>query len=591
MAFPDGFLDEVRRSADIVRFISDHVSLKKMGSSWKGLCPFHDEKTPSFNVRQEPPLFHCFGCGEGGDVFKFVMLRERASFPEAVEIVARRFGVPVPERNYEPGPERREKEELLAVMEAAAEHFARSFWTGPGARAREYLLGRGFKRETLERIRAGAAADSWSDLLDGLRRKFAPGVLHKAGLVLERQGKDGHYDRFRNRVVFPIVNESGKVVAFGARSLDGSEPKYLNSPETPVYQKSRTLYGLYWAKDAIRREGRVVLMEGYLDVARAIEGGVAEAVATCGTALTASHARLLRRFSEKAVVNFDQDAAGQKAAERSLELLATDGLEVKVVELPAGDDPDTFIKVQGGEAYRGRVNGALPWMEWLIRRAAAENDTAMPRGKAAFLEALLPSLARIGSAVERSAWLQAAIERGRLDPQAARLELKKALGGARGGSIPAPATTRPERRVVLLPAEKWLLALLFREAAGANEALRELEDVDLDSLASAEILRAAKALLLRGERVSAAKLQDALTGDAARMVTELAVTDAPTGDATALGCVREIKCRPLEARIDAIGEELRRTADDAEQSALLQEQIALKRRVQDLLRSRTVSLR
>src|SRR5262245_48982424 len=415
MAFPDSFLDEVRRSADIVRFISDHVSLKKMGSSWKGLCPFHDEKTPSFNVRQEPPLFHCFGCGEGGDVFKFVMLRERASFPEAIEIVARRFGVPVPERSFEPGPERKEKEELLAVMEAAADHFRQNFWTAAGARAREYLLGRGFHKETLERIRAGAAADSWSDRLDSLKRRFAPAVLHRAGLVLERQGKDGHYDRFRNRAVFPIVNESGKVVAFGARCLDGSEPKYLNSPETPVYQKGRTLYGLSWAKDAVRREGRVVLMEGYLDVARAIEGGVAEAVATCGTALTPGHAKLLRRFSEKAVVNFDQDAAGQKAAERSLELLAAEGMEVKVVELPVGDDPDTFVRSQGGEAYRQRVNDALPWMEWLVRKAAAENDTATPRGKAAFLEALLPSLARITSAVERSAWLQAAVERGRLD--------------------------------------------------------------------------------------------------------------------------------------------------------------------------------
>ncbi|HET7291349.1 MAG TPA: DNA primase [Vicinamibacteria bacterium] len=592
MAFPDGFLDEVRRSADIVRFISDHVPLKKMGASWKGLCPFHEEKTPSFNVRQEPPLFHCFGCGEGGDVFKFVMLRERASFPEAVEIVARRFGVAVPERSFEPGPERKEKEELLAVMEAAAEHFARNFWTAPGARAREYLLGRGFKRETLERIRAGASADSWSDLLDGLKRSFAPGLLQKAGLVLERQGKEGHYDRFRNRAVFPIVNESGKVVAFGARSLDGSEPKYLNSPETPVYQKGRTLYGLHWAKDSIRREGRVVLMEGYLDVARAIEGGVAECVATCGTALTQGHARLLRRFSERAVVNFDQDAAGQRAAERSLDLLAAEGVEVRVVELPAGDDPDTFIKARGGEAFRERVAAARPWMEWLIHKAAAENDTKTPPGKAAFLAALLPSLARVASAVERSAWLQAAVERGRLDPQAARLELKKALGGAKGVALPAPAATPPsERRAMLLPAEKWLLALLFREATGVAEALDELEDGDLDALPSSEILKAAKALLARGERLSAARLQEAVTGEAARMVTELAVADAPTGDATPLACVVEIKCRPLEARIDQIGQELKRTADDAEQSALLQEQIALKRRVQDLLRSRAVSLR
>src|SRR6266446_6337534 len=278
MAFPDGFVEEVRRAADIVRVISEHVPLKKMGTSWKGLCPFHQEKTPSFNVRSEPAVFHCFGCGEGGDVFKFVMLHERVGFPEAIETLARRFGVAIPESQgrSEVGADRKEREETLALMEAAAQHFARTLWTAPGTSAREYR----------------------DDLLGALRGQFSPRALLAAGLVLERQGKEGHYDRFRNRAVFPILGESGKVVAFGARSLDGSEPKYLNSPETAVYQKSRTLYGLSWAKDAVRREGRIVLVEGYLDVARAIESGVAEVAATCGTALTTNHARLLRRFTE-----------------------------------------------------------------------------------------------------------------------------------------------------------------------------------------------------------------------------------------------------------------------------------------------------
>ena len=263
MAFPDSFVEEVRRTADIVRVISEHVPLRKMGTSWKGLCPFHQEKTPSFNVRAEPPLFHCFGCGEGGDVFKFVMLHERVAFPEALEIVARRFGVPIPESRHEPGPDRKEREEMLALMEAAAAHFARTLWTAGGTRAREYLLGRGFKKETLERIRAGAARDSWDDLSNALRGKFPPQAIVAAGLLVPGQDGKRPYDRFRNRAVFPILNESGKVVAFGARSLDGSEPKYLNSPESPVYQKSRTLYGLSWARPAIGREGRAVLMEGY----------------------------------------------------------------------------------------------------------------------------------------------------------------------------------------------------------------------------------------------------------------------------------------------------------------------------------------
>ncbi|HSD28305.1 MAG TPA: DNA primase, partial [Vicinamibacteria bacterium] len=447
MAFPDSFVEEVRRVADIVRVIGEHVALKKMGTSWKGLCPFHQEKTPSFNVRQEPAVFHCFGCGEGGDVFKFLMLRERVSFPEAVETLARRFGVPVPEGRFEPGPDRKEREEMLALMEAAAQHFTRTFWAAPGTKAREYLLGRDFRKETLEKIRAGAARDAWDDLLGALRGKFSPALILKAGLVLERQGKEGHYDRFRNRVVFPIVNESGKVVAFGARSLDGSEPKYLNSPETPVYSKSRVLYGLNWARDAVARERRAVLMEGYLDVARAIERGVAEAVATCGTALTPQHARLLHRFAETAVLNFDQDEAGQKAARRSLEVLLEEGIRVRVVELPEGHDPDTYLKAEGAEAYRKRLHEAPEAVEWLMRRAETAGELSSPAGKAAFFAAVLPALVRTQNAVERLAWLARVVERGGLDAGAAREELRRALSG-RTGSASAVAEAAARRPAV-----------------------------------------------------------------------------------------------------------------------------------------------
>ncbi|HET8644223.1 MAG TPA: DNA primase, partial [Vicinamibacteria bacterium] len=420
MAFPDSFVEEVRHAADIVRFISDHVALRKAGNSWKGLCPFHNEKTPSFNVRSEPAVFHCFGCGEGGDVFKFVMLRERVPFPEAIEIVARRFGVTVPERRADVGPERKQKEELLAVLDAAAKQFESQLWSAPGKTARDYLLGRGFKKETLEKIRAGAALDSWSALLDALGKRFPLPLLQTAGLVLQRQDGKGHYDRFRNRAVFPIFDEGGRVVGFGARALDGSEPKYLNSPESPVYTKSRVLYGMNWAKEGLRHGGRAVLMEGYLDVARALECGVSEAVATCGTALTPQHGKLLRRFADAVAVNFDQDDAGRKAARRSIDLLIEEGLRVTVVELPEGHDPDSYLRDEGAEAYRARLDQAPAWMEWLIRRAAADHPIGTPEGKAAFLGDLLPSLGKVASAVERSAWLDRAVDRGALDPAAAR---------------------------------------------------------------------------------------------------------------------------------------------------------------------------
>ena len=584
MAFPDSFVEEVRRAADIVRVISEQVALRKMGTSWKGLCPFHQEKTASFNVRQEPAVFHCFGCGEGGDVFKFLMLRERVSFPEAIEMLARRFGVPVPEGRVEPGPDRKEREEMLALMEAAAQHFTRSFWSAPGTSAREYLLGRGFRKETLEKIRAGAARDAWDDLLGALRGKFAPALLVKAGLVLERQGKEGHYDRFRNRVVFPILNESGKVVAFGARSLDGSEPKYLNSPETPVYSKSRVLYGLSWARDAVVRGKRVILMEGYLDVARAIEQGVKEAVATCGTALTGQHARLLRRFAETVVVNFDQDEAGQKAARKSLEALLEEELRVRIVCLPEGHDPDTYLKAEGAEAYTRRLDEAPEAIEWLMRQAERAHDMGSPAGKAAFFAEVLPALQRTQNAVERSAWLARVVERGGLDAVAAREELRRATqgrGGSGAGVAEAARRAPAPRAASLLPAERWLLALVAQGTAGVETALDEIDDKDLEGLKSAPLLRVAQAVARRDERVTLAAVAAELDEDAQRLLSEIAVESVPEEGLSAEECVRELRRRPLKARMAEIQRRLSGASGEA-LTALLAEKTRLVRQMAGL---------
>ena len=587
MAFPEAFIEEVRRAADIVKVISDQVALKKMGTSWKGLCPFHEEKSPSFNVRQDPAVFHCFGCGEGGDVFKFLMLRERMSFPETLETLARRFGVPVPEGRFEPGPDRKEREALLTLTEAAAKHFEHALGTAPGKSAREYLLGRGFQAQTLERIRAGAAPDSWDSLLSALRNRYSETALQKAGLVLPRKSGDGHYDRFRNRAVFPILNESGKVVGFGARSLDGSEPKYLNSPESPVYQKGRVLYGLSWARDTIRDSGRVVLMEGYLDVARALEVGVLEAVATCGTALTASHARLLRRFAETIFLNFDQDVAGQRAAGRSLEVLLGEGLGVRVVELPEGHDPDSYLKAEGADAYRKRLEEAPEGMEWLMRQGERAHDLGSPQGKAGFLTALLPALTKIENAVERSAWLAQAVERGGLDPAAARDEMRRSMGGrGTGGAAVAEAARKapPPRAAALMPAERWLLALLVSGADGVDEALGEIGEADLDGLRAAPLLRAAKGLWRRGDAVTMEALTSAVgddDDDTRRLLSEIAIEGLPGEGISALECAREIQRRPLKARMAEIQKRLKGATGESLE-ALLTEKTRLVRQMAGL---------
>ncbi|HET7746434.1 MAG TPA: DNA primase [Vicinamibacteria bacterium] len=588
MGFPDSFIDEVRRTADIVRLVGDHVQLRKAGTSWKGLCPFHNEKTPSFNVSPERGRFHCFGCGEGGDVFRFVMLREKATFPEAVETVARRFGIQVPERRTELTGERKEKEEILAALQDAADHFEKRLWSPAGTKARDYLLGRGFEQETLQKIKAGAAADSWTDLWDALRAKHQPARILAAGLAIEGQEGKRPYDRFRNRVIFPILSDSGRVVGFGARSLDGSEPKYLNSPESPVYHKGHTLYGLFWAKDSIRREGRVVLMEGYLDVAKAIEAGVTEAVATCGTALTGGHAKLIRRFAPKVIVNFDGDDAGRKAAKKSLEPLVEEGLAVHVLELPGGHDPDTFIKEQGAESYRALLDEAPVYMDWLIAQAAREHDVTTPAGKAAFLEALLPFLSRIPSSVERMAWTVPVARAGKLDEIATRDEIRRAAAAAGkvaakkvdGEALVQSVTVVRKVQAKPLPAERMLLALLASGAEDAAEALGELDEGDLARLVSGEVLRAARDRAASGRPVTVEALEQEL-GEEARRVLSAAAVEPPPPNVDPRECVREIRRLPLRARMDEIQRDLAR-AEGPAQEALLQEKLELVRRMASL---------
>jgi DNA primase len=582
MAFPDGFLDEVRHTADIVRVIGEHVSLRKVGSSWKGLCPFHQEKSPSFNVRSEPAVFHCFGCGEGGDIFKFVMLHDRVGFPEAVRSIATRFGIPLPrEGSGPPDTGSAEREEILAAVEAAAQHYTQVFWSSAHTTAREYLLGRGFARKTLEQIRAGAARDAWGDVTDLLRRKHALPLLVRAGLSIERQDGKGAYDRFRNRAVFPITNDAGKVVGFGALSLDGSEPKYLNSPETPVYQKSRVLYGLSWAKEAVRRDGRLILMEGYLDVARALEAGVGGAVATCGTALTPGHARLLRRFTERVYVNFDQDDAGQRAAQKSIDVLLEEGLRIHVVRLPSGHDPDTYLKEFGAAAYGERLEEAPSYIQWLIERAALSHDVSTPEGKAGYLNVLLPVLARIDSAVERAAWLPAIVERGRLDGRAAQEELRRAIA-SRVVTAPARVTeTTPapsKARIALLPAERLLLVQLLAGNADAANALSTLVEADLEGLGSARILKAAQRLREEGRLPALATLDAVLDEGERRFVRELAVSATATASVqSALECVRALKEMALDRRLGEVQRRLERASSDDKLEALLQEKAELLR--------------
>jgi DNA primase len=584
--FTPSFMDELKNRADIVGVVSEHVVLRKMGRSHKGLCPFHKERTPSFTVRADPPVFHCFGCGAGGDVVEFVKLKEGLSFKDAVESLARRFGVEIPDTREE-SPEDRMRGQIEPVLEAAAKLYEQWFWADAGRKAREYLSGRKFSKKTLEFIRAGAARDAWEDMLHALKVQFREDLIEMAGLAIRGQ-RGTLYDRFRNRAIFPILSDRGRVVAFGARALDpADEPKYLNSPEGPAYQKSRTLYGLSWAKEEIRKAGRAIVMEGYLDVARSIEAGVASAVAPCGTALTSQQARLLKRLAPRAVLCFDGDEAGVKATKRSIEIFLEEKMDVRVLALDGGHDPDTFIRDKGREAYIAKIDAAEPAIEWLAKISAREHDIESPAGKAAYMNALLPSLSRIESGVERAAWIPRIAQIGRIDPIAASEELARSLGSRQAvrpqAMTPMVRTVAPTPKQELTRSEIWLVALALRSLPEVADALAELEGLDLSSLRAGSVLATLIRFQATGADASISTVQDALSeDDERRVLREIAVQDIEIDVSAARSCALSLRKLLLERRLTEIQRTLVKGPSDVDLDGILEEKIRLSREIEAL---------
>ncbi|HEY0049240.1 MAG TPA: DNA primase, partial [Pyrinomonadaceae bacterium] len=361
MRFEESFIDELRQRADLVRIIEPYAPLKKKGANWMGCCPFHQEKTPSFSVNPAKGFYKCFGCGKGGNAFSFVMEIEGLTFPEAIKKVAEVSGVPLPapvdDKKFEHVKKKKEAEKKIADAVIELNQFALELWESQlqetsGKQAREYLEARGISEETCKIFRIGYAPDSWDALMSFLKSKGADEkLIEQSGLVSINEEKKRVYDRFRGRVMFPVLDVNGKPIAFGARILDKGEPKYLNSPETPAYIKGEHLYGLFQDKEDIRRKKFAILVEGYLDLIALYQAGVHNAVASLGTAFTPNQAKLLGRFARKIVVNYDGDSAGVKAARRAIETLLAEDFEIKVLVLPNGQDPDDFIRANDVEAY------------------------------------------------------------------------------------------------------------------------------------------------------------------------------------------------------------------------------------------------
>ena len=498
MAEAGSFAEKVKQQADIVRVVGEYVRLKKSGQNFTGLCPFHGEKSPSFAVHPVKQIFHCFGCGKGGDVFTFVMEMDKCPFPDAVKIVAEKCGIAVP-RPKERSPEERKENQVRAVMidmhRDAQTFFAKQLeTTAEGRAARAYLEDRGLNAEAIAKFGIGYAPSGGDILLRVLKQKYAADKLLVDSGLISRDGTSGRlFDRFRRRITFPIANDSGKIVAFGCRALGDDQPKYLNSPETPIYSKGNVLYHMDRAKDAIRRQDFAILVEGYMDAIAVARAGISNVVASCGTSLAEPQIKLLGRFTKRLIVNYDPDVAGQAATERSLVLLLEQDFEVRVLALPSiGDkkaDPDLYIREKGAEAYIKALKESPPYVDYLIARAR-QMDLTSGEGKVRAVNFLLPYLQKIPNRLLRSEWATRISQQLRIDEPVLRAELSKAAAERRD-----QIKTKPELvGKAAKPIERRMIRMLMeaegfrRELAQRLQTGRVYEGLETEKIFAALIL-------------------------------------------------------------------------------------------------------
>lgn len=566
MRFPPEFIEELRNQTDIVRIVSEYVTLKKRGANYLACCPFHSEKTPSFNVHPGKGIFKCFGCGAAGDVFGFVMRIDGGSYADAIRTVAEKTGVPVPVREESPSYKKsaQEREAVLRLNEWAAEYFHEQLIrSGEGERGLAYLKSRSISDDTIDRFQLGYSLDRWDALMGHLKERGATSEeLLISGLVSFKD-EGGQYDRFRGRVMFPITDSQNRVIGFGGRVIGSGEPKYLNSPETPVYTKGRNLYGLGLGKNEIRRTGFAILVEGYLDCIIPFQEGVQNVVATLGTALTESQVRLLRRYMEnpRIVVNFDPDSAGQAATVRSIEILLAEGFKANVLRMPTNEDPDEYVRNHGAAAFQELLRTSQPYIEYMVDEASARYNTARPSGKVEAINAVLPHLVRMRDKVERAEYAAQIADRFKVDSRIIRDELKRAATN-RQSSLNANRTRAAQQTT---QAECQLLELVLARADVRKAVTSNLSYEDVSELATERVFVAVMELEKRQADPTYESLSSLLQEDSERelvaglLISDLAwagCDDFDTLFKKATEAITSLRLRKLERRLDAIQMEL-----------------------------------
>ncbi len=568
---PEEKINEIRQRASIIEVVSDFVSLRKTGKNHLGLCPFHSERTPSFTVNGEKGIFHCFGCGAGGNIFNFLMRASQMSFPEAVRALAKRYNVSLPTRELSEEEKRRRslRAKLYEVNEAAADYYHRTLTSSKeGEEGRQYFAQRGISEETIREHRLGFAPAGWDSLVLFLQKNGTPlNLAETVGLILPRKegtvpsGRPGFFDRFRRRVIFPIISEGGRVLGFGGRIIeerkgegDPPPPKYMNSPESPIYSKGHTLYGLNAAKGFIREKGNALIVEGYMDLLSLYQAGFRNGVASLGTALTSFQLQLLGRYTREAFLVFDADESGEKATQRSLDLFLQEGISAKVVILPAGYDPDSLIRKEKTARFEQVLAEALPLVEYLFRQATRRHGADSVEGKVRVVREMIPALSLLPDPLERNLYIERIALRLGLKESQVRDQFRgREPMEAQAEKPPSPAHRGPAH-------ERVLLQLMLQNPAVISRVQEAMGKEGFSDLGHQKL---AGKLLGLGEGVEEIDIQELLNGteeeDLRNLVSELLLEEESLMDPGRMleDCLRKVRLSRIRQEIQRVDEEIR----------------------------------
>jgi len=548
---PESLLEDILGRVDIVEIISGYIPLKKAGRNFRANCPFHHEKTPSFMVSPERQIYHCFGCGESGNAFRFLMRHERMEFPEAVEVLAKKIGLILPEQNKPEIARQASLNTQLYKINELSLNFYENNLNAPGALAfRDYLLHRGIKLATIKEFHLGLAGSHWEGLINYLRSKnISLSLMEKAGLILAKDA-GGYYDRFRNRIIFPIFDIRSRVIGFGARVLDKTLPKYINSPETPVYIKGRNLFGLNLSKDHIRENDFAIIVEGYLDFMIPYQEGLKNIVASQGTALTLEQIRLLKRYTHNVVMIYDGDTAGEIATLRSLDMLIEEGMNVRVVPLPKGMDPDALVRKDGVNSLRGKIQNAKSLFDYKLEVLKQRYNIMDAHGKSKIASEMLSTINKFDNAILRGEYIKRLAEEIKIDEHYILEELNKLKPNAALCSEEGLGVKRSVSEIN--PAEKLLIKFMLEEKELIERIMQELSPADFADLRTAKIVSLMHDLFTQGKNIEPSILMNYFSeDDASQLVCESMFMPELLGEEREKAvndCIMRIKVQRLKSQ-------------------------------------------